>query len=58
MAFAHALEEACAGHDASRTHEGAIRCDYLSQLSASSPQFEWRKALCRTLDERTILLAL
>jgi hypothetical protein len=41
------------------SREGTIiPCDYLAQVSASSSQSKWRKALNQTLDERAILLGL
>jgi hypothetical protein len=58
MAFAHVLEEARVGRDATHTHGSAIRRDYLAQVSASSSQSKWRKALYQTLDECMILLGL
>jgi hypothetical protein len=56
--FTRVLGEACMGHDASSTHAGATRRDYLTQASASSSQYEWHKALRWTLDERVTLLCL
>jgi hypothetical protein len=50
--------EACADHDASHAHGGVARRDYLTQVSASSSQSKWRKALRWMLDERVILLDL
>jgi hypothetical protein len=58
MVFAHVLREARLGRDTSRAHVGAIRHDYLTQVSASSSQSEWRKVLHQTLDEHAILLGL
>jgi hypothetical protein len=56
--FTRALREALMGHDASCAHAGATRRDYVAQVSASSSQSEWHRALRRTLDERTTLLSL
>jgi hypothetical protein len=36
MAFPHVLREARVGRDASCAHGGAVRCDYLAQVSTSS----------------------
>jgi hypothetical protein len=40
MAFSHALVEARVGCDASHARMGAVRCDYLAQVSASGSQSE------------------
>jgi hypothetical protein len=58
MAFTRMLEEACAGRDASCTHVGTARWDYLTRVSASRSQSEWHKALHRMLDEHATLLGL
>jgi hypothetical protein len=39
-AFTRVLREARAGHDASCAHAGAVRHDYLAQVTASSYQSE------------------
>jgi hypothetical protein len=56
--FTRALREARADRDASHAHGGVARRDYLTQVSASSSQSKWRKALRWMLDERVILLDL
>jgi cysteine sulfinate desulfinase/cysteine desulfurase-like protein len=58
IAFAHVLREASTEHDASRAHVDAVRRDYSAQVSMSSSQSEWHKALGRTLDEHTTLFGL
>jgi hypothetical protein len=45
-------------HDASRARATATQRDYSAQVSASSSQFERRKAFRRTLEEHAALLGL
>jgi hypothetical protein len=58
MAFACALGEASAEHDASHAHADAIRLDYYALVSASSSWSGWLNTLSWSLEEPTTLLCL
>jgi hypothetical protein len=57
-AFAHALQEACKEHDASRARADATERDFFTQVQASSSRSKQLTDLSRTFEECKILLCL